>query len=81
MLPCNLVTMTLAKRCYSSQAAFHTTARLLSTARSISAAALDGAMPVPKPTKLQSLAVERVADRAHRVARIRDDRRAEVRSA
>jgi len=65
----------------NSQTTFHTTTRLSSPAPSISAAELTGAMPAAKATKLQSLAVERMADRAHKVARIGDDRNAEVRSA
>ena len=71
--------MTLAERCYSSQAAFYTIARLSSPTSSITAAARDGAMTARKRTKLRDLAVERVADRAQRVAGIRADRGAEER--
>ena len=67
LLPWDLVIMTLAERCSSSQVAFHTSARLSSPTSSITAAARDGAMTARKCTKLRDLAVERVADRAYRV--------------
>ena len=65
-----LVTMALAERYYSSQAAFHTCCCWTGRRHEFS-----------KPTKFWALALERMAARVHRVARIRADKGAKARDA